>query len=387
MSDLRITGYEGPRAPRSDEWEAVLELSRSIFFPAAGTYREAAVRWPMALHEDFKGNCYAMFLNGQPVSTIGRLERDIVVHGHALRMGFIGGVCTHPGHRGKGLASAILQASLAKFRENDVDFVYISGARSMYYGVGANHIGGHANFTIQSGAPFQFGGPEAVLRPATPNDIGHLIGLSEKEGLRFVRPVADYELSLRYGHCSGKACSFRVIEVGAIPVGYVLATPPTEKEPHTNRILEYAGDRCAIMTILPALAREAGQAVVMTVPHSDPLLGLLASAGIPGQPGRTSGTIKALDFDRTLRKLRGYFAEHMPAGFVDALTFAASPGKYVAWSGKDVLEIEGENTMLWTMLGSPAGQTPAGVRATGLMQTLLDRCFPLPLPSLQLNMI
>ena len=39
------------------------------------------------------------------------------------------------------------------------------------------------------------------------------------------------------------------------------------------------------------------------------------------------------------------------------------------------------------MLGSPAGQPPAGVRATGLMQTLLDRCFPLPLPSLHLNMI
>ena len=387
MSDLRIAGYEGPRAPRPDEWEAVLELSRSIFFPTTTTYREAAVRWPMALQRDLQKDCYTMFLNGQPVSNIGRLERDIVVHGHILRMGFIGGVCTHPGHRGKGLASAILQASLAKFRENDVDFVYISGARSMYYGVGANHIGGHTNFTIQSGAPFQFRGPEAALRPATTNDVPLLIGLSGKEGLRSVRPVADYELSLRYGHCSGKACSFRVIEVGAVPVGYVLTTRPTEKEPHTIRILEYAGDRCAVMTILPALAREAGQAVVMTVPHGDLLHRLLASAGIPGQPGRTSGTTKLLDFDRTMRKLRGYFAEHMPAGFVDALTFAASPGKYVAWSGKDVLEIEGENNMLWTVLGCPPGQTLATVRATGMMQTLLERCLPLPLPSIHLNMI
>ena len=387
MTELRIGGYEGPRAPRSDEWEAVLVLSRSIFFPTTTTYREAAVRWPMALQRDFQKDCYTMFLNGQPVSNIGRLERDIVVHGHALRMGFIGGVCTRPDHRGKGLASAILLASLAKFRENDVDFVYISGARSMYYGVGANHIGGHTNFTIQSSAPFQFRGPEAAMRPATPNDIGHLIGLSEKEGLRFVRPVADYELSLRYGHCSGKACSFRVIEVRAVPVGYVLVARPTEKEPHTIRILEYAGERCAIMTALPALAQEAGQAVVMTVPHSDPLLGLLASAGIPGQPGRTSGTVKALDFDRTMRKLRGYFAEHMPAGLVDALAFAASPGKYVAWSDKEVLELEGENNMLWTVLGCPPGQTLANVRATGMMQTLLGRCLPLPLPSMHLNMI
>jgi hypothetical protein len=257
----------------------------------------------------------------------------------------------------------------------------------MYYGVGANHIGGHTNFTIQSGAPFQFRGPEAAMRSATTNDIALLISLSEKEGLRFVRPAADYELSLRYGHCSGKACSFRVIEVGTVPVGYVLVTRPTEKEPHTIRVLEYAGDRCAIMTILPALAREAGQAVVVTVPHGDPLLGLLASAGIQGQPGRTSGTVKALGFDRTMRKLRGYFAEHMPAGFVDALTFAASPGKYVAWSGKDVLEIEGENNMLWTLLGCPAGQVIANVRATGAMQTFLERCLPLPLPSMHVNMI
>jgi predicted N-acetyltransferase YhbS len=387
MNDLRIAGYEGPRAPRPDEWEAVLELSRSIFFPAATTYREAAVRWPMALQRDFQRDSYTMFLNGQPVSNIGRLERAIVVHGHALRMGFIGGVCTHPNHRGKGLASAILQASLAKLRENDVDFVYISGARSMYYGVGANHIGGHTNFTVQSGAPFQFRGPEAALRPATTDDIALLIGLSEKEGLRFLRAVADYELSLRHGHCSGKACSFRVIEVGTVPVGYVLVTRPTEKEPHTIRILEYVGDRCALMTILPALTREAGQAAIIAVPHSDPLHSLLGSAGIQGQPGRTSGTIKLLDFDRTLQKLRGYFAERMPAGFVDALTFAASPGKYVAWSNKDVLEIEGENHMLWTLLGCPAGQTIANVRASEMMKIFLLSCFPLPLPSMHLNVI
>jgi hypothetical protein len=97
--------------------------------------------------------------------------------------------------------------------------------------------------------------------------------------------------------------------------------------------------------------------------------------------------VKLLDFDRTMRKLLPYFSGHMGEDFVGALAFSACDREYAASSGKEVLEIEGETNMLHVMLGCPAGVPPVALRATPMMQTLLDRCLPLPLPSLHLNMI
>lgn len=387
MIEIKITGYEGPRSPQSDEIPAVLELSRSIFFKDAPTYQEGAKRWPMALHDDWGQNHYVMLYNGQPVSTIGRLERDILVRGHRLRMGFIGGVCTHPDHRGKGLASIILQASLAKFREHDVDVVYISGARPLYYGIGATHIGGFTEFVIPGDGLSAYLRQDVILRDATPEDIILFTQLNETEGVRFVRPIRDYELCIAHGYCSGKPCTFRLIEMNSKPVGYIIVTRPTEKEPNKVRVLEYAGERLGILAVLPRLAQEVNGTVNVTVPTKDVLVDLFTSAGLAGQPGRTGGTVKLLDFDRTMRKLLPYFAEHLPSNFVRSLAFSAASGKYCAWSDKEVLEIEGETNMLRLLLGCPPNESLTGVRVSEGMRPLVQLCLPLPLPHLAMNTI
>ncbi len=387
MSHSKIGAYEGPRTPREDEWADVLEMSRSIFFPKIPTYREAALFWPMALQEDMRENFYAMFLDGRPVSGIGRVERDIVVRGHRLRMGFIGGVCTHPDHRGRGLAGTILAASMARFRENDVDFVYISGARSLYYGIGANHVGGMRQFAVRSDTPMKTRAPDVRLREAGIADVDLLASLSQSEGVRFVRPRSDYALSLTHGYCSGKACAFRVIEIGAMAAGYIIAAKPTQKEPNTVRVLEYAGDRLAILPAVAKMAQEANGVAVVSAPEGDPLGRLLEESGISGQGGRTSGTVKLLDFDRTMRKLRGYFAERMPADLAAGLQFSAGNGRYAAWNKKEILEVEGETSILRMLLGTPANEPPPVLRATEMMKALVEKALPLPLPSLHMNMI
>ena len=49
--------------------------------------------------------------NGQPVSACALLPRELWVDGETLRVGLIGSVVTHPGYRGQGLASRVLQAA------------------------------------------------------------------------------------------------------------------------------------------------------------------------------------------------------------------------------------------------------------------------------------
>ncbi|MBI3948649.1 MAG: GNAT family N-acetyltransferase [Armatimonadetes bacterium] len=385
MAALDVAGYEGPRTPTPEEWESVLEMSRSIFFPSAASFREAAATWPMSLHPDFRANTFVLFHRGEPVSMVGRVERDIIVLGHRLRLGYIGGVATRPEHRGKGLASLALAASLHTFHQHGVDFVYISGIRPMYYGAGADHVGGFQQATI---APGSLPGPrDARLRLATREEIPLLCRLNERDAVRFVRPAGDYEQILTYGYCAGRRSEFHLVAVQGVPVGYLFVSHMAREGRKWLHVREVRGERQAALHAMGEMADASGMEVAVDLPRGDVLGDILAARGLEVRPGRTPGTVKALDFSRTMGALKPYFASHLDAGFVESLAFTEGCGRYLASSRDGALTIDGERSMLRTLLGEPEGEAVEGVTATGEMAGLLDQCLPIPWPMVYMNMI
>jgi hypothetical protein len=391
--------YEGPRTPREDEWEAVAELSCSIFFKDAASYWEAARSWPMALHSNIRQGALTMFKDGQPVSTIERLERDILVHGHRLRMGFIGGVCTHPDHRDKGLASTILDAMMKQFHQDDVDFVYISGARGLYFGAGANHVAIETRFVFDKN---NFG-PDKLecfivqtfsksldvqLRPANLEDINTLVAIAERESIRFIRPRKDFELVMENEHCGGQPCEFHLIELRGITVGYLLLRGRVEHNENL-KLIEFAGDRLCILAALGKMIQRLSDnaSIEVNVPYGDLLIKLLHSAGVQGKLVKTGGTMKVIDFCRTMRKLLPYFGERLTGWTCLDLNLTVGKERYVAWNEEGILELDGESNMLWTLLGKPPDAQTEGLKVTGRMRELVERCLPIPVPLIYLNVI
>ena len=385
MITPRLTGYEGPRTPQLDEWEAVLEMSRSIFFKDSASYMEAARRWPMAFHEDYRENSFAMFRDGEPVATIGRLERDFVVRGCLLRMGFVGGVCTHPDRREKGLASTTLAATMDQFHKHGVDFVFISGARPLYYGAGADHVGGLTQFTLTPDDLAQLNDSTVTVRAATTADAALMAKLNQREGLHFVRPLADYVVTIEHGHCSGRPCEIRIVMLSDTPLGYVIFANAESKDgEQTYALLEYAGD---LRTVLAGLAQASGDASLrVTVPPESGMADTLASMGFPSMPTARRGTMKVIDFARTMQKLSPHFTERSSA-LVETLKWTQGHDRYVGWSGKGCVTIDGEANMLRMLLGTPPDREIARVAADGDMRSLLTECLPIPLPSIEMNKI
>jgi len=381
MSQEQVA-YEGPRTPRPEEWDAVCELGRAVFFPDAPTYWSWMRRWPMSLHPDARQQALTIFHNGRPVSSMNRLTRDILVRGHRLRLGYIGAVCTDPAHRGRGLASALLDATLRRLHEEDVDLVYISGARGLYYSAGANHAAIEERFILEPGSL-----DSAALHAATADDIGTLVTLAEGEGVRVIRPRADLEYVIQEGHCRGRPCAFQVMERGGVPVAYLLWQ--YDRERHVTRLIELAGERVSLLAALAQTRHDASpeEIIEVNLPHGDLLARLLAAQGLASIPPRSTGTIKLLDVARTLQKLLPYWRECLPGWDQRELRVAVGKERYVVWNEDGWLQVEGESNLLWLLLGRPA-DAPAGViTAHGAMQTLVTRCLPLPLPWLHLNMI
>ena len=388
MKVARLAGYEGPRHPIPDEREGLEELSRSIFFPKAASWREGTASWPMVLHPDTQKNALIMARKGEggaaePVSVTLSLERAITVYGHALRMAYIGGVCTHPDHRGKGLASTLLSASLKILHEHGVDFVYISGRRPMYFGAGANRIGGISEFTVPAeGAALSEG---LTLRKAGKGDIPLLCRLNQRDSVRFVRPALDYEFILSSGHCAGRPCEFWVVERQAVPLAYVMVRRTEGERP---RAIEIRGERTAVADALGDLAaRLDGESITVDVPHGDLLGDLLKSRGHPSSPGGTGGTLKVLDFCRTMNRLRPCFASHLEPKLAASLDFIQAGDRYVILSDDGRITIDGESNMAWTLLGAPKDEEITGLEAEGAVQRMLETSLPIPLPSVYLNMI
>lgn len=382
--------YEGPRTPRETEAEALMELSRSIFFKDEPSYREAIRRWPMALRPELRENTFAMFHQGQLVSTIERLCRDVIVRGHTLKMGFIGGVCTHPDHRGKGLAGTVLAATLQRFVDIGVDFVYISGSRSLYHRAGANHIGGFLRFSLTSDARKPADTMDPNIRQATGEDAEILYSLNEKEQTRLVHDLLDYELVIQHGYCSGGRCIFNITESRSEPVAYIAVRGVDHKDGRwLQEVIEFAGDRDAILSALIDMANEHGpngNLVIRTQP-GDELADLMYSIGLEHESGRMGGTVKVVNFTGTMEKLRPYFGRRLGLSFAESLEFSAGEERYVISGEGGALEIDGEINMLWTLFGAPPGKKSENVRASGLMTKALKVCLPIPLPALGLNVI
>jgi GNAT superfamily N-acetyltransferase len=389
-----IEPFEGPRTPKPEEVESVIDVLHKVFFEPHGAphYEVGASRWPMALRPGAIDETFAMFHEGRAVSVIQRLERDFTVYGCKLRIGYVGSVSTLPEFRNRGLASTILATTMHRFMENGVDFVCISGDRPMYRRVGARPTGGVLRFRATAGElkGMLVDAPSVLLRKASKEDAQLLARLYEGEALRFIRPVSDYEVVLKYEHCAGQRCEFQIIEEANTQVGYLLLTSLQERDGMKwVRVFEFCGERIYIMGALRALAFSlpSDAEVWIDVGHTDALKRLLELRGVKWTEVRRPGTYAVVDFVSTMRKLMPYLESHLPASFVRSLELNAGRERFVAYGEGGWLQVTGETNLVWMMLGTPPEETISGVRAHGLGERMLKECFPLPLPPVEMNMI
>lgn len=390
MEESNLMDYDGPRTPFETEWEDVIELERSIFFSDSPDYRDGARRWPMSLREEARENIFVMFHGNQPVSAIGRLERDMIIYGSKLRIGYIGGVCTHPDHRGRGLAGTVLSATINRFRENNVDFILISGNRRLYRDAGSRVVGGLNKFILKKGDMGNIQQSAVTFEVAKKKDAKILSAIYEKENLRLVRPLSDYEIVLEYGHCAGRPVEFVLISFNRLPVAYVLMTKMLKDgNRFYKRVMEYAGHREAIVIALKVMLDEITEDVEIEIDtrNGDFLGKLMEWQNIYNEPTTQPGTLCIVDFARTMSKLKTLFQSKLPDNITNSLHFSYGKERYIGWCDNGTLKIDGLTNMIWTILGAPPKEKVSNIKATGAMEELLKSCLPIPLPPLEMNLI
>jgi GNAT superfamily N-acetyltransferase len=392
---------DGPRLIRPEELVASQRLD-ALCFP--GFVEEVAEEKLLASHTPpRRGGVQVICHRGVPVSQIEITHSRVNVYGGYLRLASIGSVCTHPGYRGQGLASRLLDYCMHKLAAEGARLVLISGTRGLYTRAGCVTAQDFECVVLRSGqpcgassGPVELPGPplcpatdDLSLRPATDADASLCARLYQMEAVHFVRRVEEF---------AGHFCRLErypqaedwIVEVGGHPVAYAFLSLPWEHwhdDAGLREVFEYAGSRVALVAgLAQVMARLDLREMRLLVPWQDvDFRQLLRGRGTSGRHFLLEHTMRIVDLPGLMSDLRPYVRARLTARQRRGLRFEQEglvPGKAAGdrcaiVRGQERLELDGA-TMTRLVMGAPDEIRPNVFLGPGALSEIVPALFPLP---------
>ena len=200
-SDAQIARCEldGPRAPRPDELDAVLDLVNNTFNPMG---RTMGLEFPQLL-SDANLARLRVFVDPQtraPVAHAGYVRCELAVEGCRIPAAGLGSVCTEQAYRGMGLASELVESITQQAVAEGLVMMLISGGSNVYRRLGAADTGDFLRVeanreqisNLREAATDWPMHLRAAMRLAAEDDIPAMASIYRREPVRYVRSVSDF---------------------------------------------------------------------------------------------------------------------------------------------------------------------------------------------------
>jgi GNAT superfamily N-acetyltransferase len=268
---------------------------------------------------------------GKPVSQINISHSQVSFSGCRLKIGSIGGVCTHPDFRNLGLAGQILEHCAHQLKQEGAQVMLISGGRGLYTRTGNVPAMRFFHFQLlsecYSKSPFL---PKVTLRPFDSGVTADFARIYQSEAVGYVRSLAEYPDYFSIGRTW-------LVEVDSSPLAYLVLQQPWEhrdgQDHGVREVWEYAGGRLALAAGLAQLLDGTGDSTLphfkelrLAVPWQDfDLVHCMQALGQCGEPGSLPGhTLRLIDFPALRQDLEPYIAARLPDRLLRGLRFEQS---------------------------------------------------------------
>jgi predicted N-acetyltransferase YhbS len=299
MSDAN----HAPRGATEADRDSLRSLVGEVFRPSLTD------EYPQLFHAANLSNCRVVEVDGKLVSHVGMTVQDAAIYGCRVRVACIGGVATHPDHRGAGHAGACLDDAIAVAIADGADVMIISGDRSLYRRAGCRRVGQDLAALLTDGPPTT---QKTTLRDATEADIPTLRALHHGEPIHWKRDPDTWRRALECGWVMNRKSRFVIVEAHGADAAYFIA--PEGGEPvNSIQISEYAGDRQVLLAAFAQhAAAVAAPAVQWSISSHDAYGKALAVASGAEVRGSTpSGTYIVLDPAQLVDRMRPFIREYV----------------------------------------------------------------------------
>ena len=381
---------EGPRGLKTQEFESLCTLVNTVFRgDGVGRMEE---QYPLLFASENFDQLFVMVDDGVVVSHVGALTRDISVLGCRMSTMSIGAVATYASHRGRGLATQLMEAAIRKAVEQDVVLMPISGGRGLYTRLGAKRIGQYAHYTVPRDTLPAGDNPAAVktdIRRAEAEDLHEMTRLYAEEPSRYVRSTADLRIAVDAAWICDRDGETVVIREGgrlAAYAGIQKRRPDREDEARRARLAEIAGSRSALVRALPRLYDRYGAEYfeIVTTASDIELASLLRPHGVTAAPQGFTGTVLVLQPERLMQVFEGYIADMLGR---DELTweFSADSVAFRCGGLDHAVATSDLGALVFGVV--PPDPDPFETVPPGPIRTALELVFPLQLPWYGFNFV
>ncbi len=325
-----------------------------------------------------------ILLDGKSISHVGIREREIVVYGCRTMVGFIGGVATKPEYRNRGLATRLMESSIRRIDDDDGDVMFVSGGRGLYERLGCVDAGEVSEFTVKRSESAGITEQKIELCPYQEKDIVKIVSVYQKEPVRFHRPLENFKYNIRrHSVPLWIEPDVLIMKHEGEFLGYLCVQESKKKEgrePGHGYISEYAGDRRAVISAIPALFEQYdfNDLRLWASRHDTAFIRMLSEFGIEHSRRNLMGhTFKIINFPRLMNRFLPYLEERVGTALADVLEFTQKDDNFTIRLGGEEFSTDGRSLAL-IVFGSYDGRERELIPTEGVIAKALEAIFPLP---------
>ena len=172
-----------------------------------------------------------------------------------------------------------------------------------------------------------------------------------------VRPSSDIGFGIDGWVCNRRAKTYLVQQRGKLVAFVVLEQTTKSDQKLSCRVLDYAGERSAIIGVLGKFIQKQGlQKISIHVMGYDTVLkDLLQSYGLNGSQSSLPGTIVLVNFEQLLRKCDLILSSELAKKAVSGLVFKEVGDQYHVYYGGDRVVAESKGEVAELIFGTWSG--------------------------------
>lgn len=326
---------EGPRTLRKHERAALEILVDNVFCPG----RPGAMYgfFPSFFSEKNLENHFVHVEGERVISHAGMAQRWASLGGCTVRVGEAGAVATDPDFRGRNLGWEVMEAIYAKARRDGVDFMLISGDRSIYLRAGARKVGCVHTATLDTAHAGALSRPEVTVQPFQREFLPACQMAYARQHAHFIRPLDDWDDFILTGTACCQPSSLWVACKNRHVAGYLVLG--RVREDGTGDLLEYAGDESVLSAALMPLMEQQGITALSLKIQPEHLFlhAALDAAGVERMPRAADGTVLILQFEPFMRRLHPYFEMRIGMEAAKELQFKEEDGMFYFSDGQNTV--------------------------------------------------
>lgn len=327
---------EGPRAAHLSELKKIEEMSNCVFRSYGKSNPTMFEEFPLLFSKDNIENIRIIVEDENPVANINYLPQMLSIYGHNVNVATLGGVGTLEEYRGRGYGTILLNDCIKRMtHEQNIDLLFISGNRNMYRTAGCMPAGWMYLFKVRSEDISEYNNSNISYIKYAEQDLSEWKRLYDSEYVRYIRNSENFSTLIKSKKFIERNTITRhelLLNNGFENIAYVVF----KIENNEGKIIEYAGSKQAVIDELPRIMKAYGilsmQGYIM--PQDADLFEYCTGKGIEIEGRRLGGTMRIINFNSFMNRLKPYFIGLYPEEFINELKFE-SEGENIKFIYKD----------------------------------------------------